>query len=75
MTLAISHYTVVPKRKEGFTMALPIAPTPLLRGKDAERFVRTVARDLKHPASYVPTPKLEEARKLVRQYVAESTKK
>ena len=30
-------------------MALPIAPTPFLTGKDAERFDRLVAEGLKHP--------------------------
>ncbi len=56
-------------------MALPIAPTPILRGKDAQRFVLTVANDLKRPASYVPTPKLAEAERLVREYATKSAKK
>lgn len=30
-------------------MALPIAPTPFLTGKDAVRFDRLVADGLKHP--------------------------
>ena len=30
-------------------MALPIAPTPFLTGRDAERFDRLVAEGLKHP--------------------------
>ena len=30
-------------------MALPIAPTPFLTGKDAVRFDRFVAEGLKHP--------------------------
>ena len=30
-------------------MALPIAPTPFLTGKDAVRFDRLVAEGLKHP--------------------------
>jgi len=29
-------------------MALPIAPTPFLSGRDAERFDRIVAEDLAH---------------------------
>ncbi len=30
-------------------MALPIAPTPFLTGRDAERFDHLVAEGLKHP--------------------------
>ena len=43
----------------------PIKPTPILRGKHARRFWRMVERDLKTPLGLVPTPKLEEARRLI----------
>jgi len=31
-------------------MAKPIRPTPVLTGKDAERFVRTMVREEKNPS-------------------------
>jgi len=43
-------------------LALPIASTPTLCGKDAERFVAMIEDGLKYPCGPVPTPKLEEAR-------------
>jgi hypothetical protein len=49
-------------------MALPITPTPVLEGEDAENFIRRLHEDLKTPATLVPTPKIEQARKLVREY-------
>ena len=55
-------------------MALPIAPTPILRGKDAEEFDRKIAEGLKHPVYPVPTPKLENAKRLIKAY-AERLKK
>ena len=42
-------------------MALPIAPTPVLKGKDADRFEAMIEEGLKHPTGPVPTPKLDEA--------------
>jgi hypothetical protein len=55
-------------------MALPIAPTPILRGKDAERFDARVREDLERPTSAVATPKLENAKLLVREYAERSKK-
>ncbi len=49
-------------------MAMPIQPTPILRGDDAIQFFKMVERDLKTPAKYVKTPKIENARKLVKEY-------
>ena len=41
------------------TMALPIAPTPILRGKDADRFLALIEDGLKHPTRPVPTPDID----------------
>jgi len=46
-------------------MSLPIAPTPVLKGKDAERFEAMVKEGLKHPCGPVPTPGLDQARELI----------
>ncbi len=49
-------------------MALPIAPTPILRGKDAEEFDRKIEYGLKNPVYPVPTPKLDNAKRLIKEY-------
>jgi hypothetical protein len=49
-------------------MALPIAPTPILRGKDARDFEKKIKSDLQKPTALVPTPKLDAARALIQQY-------
>ena len=46
-------------------MSLPITPTPVLKGKHAERFMAMVEEGLKHPCGPVPTPGLEQARKAI----------
>ena len=46
-------------------MALPIAPTPMLNRKESKRFLRLIEEGLKVPAYPTPTPKLEQARKMV----------
>ncbi len=51
-------------------MALPIAETPVLTGQDAKAFSATIEKDLKKPSRLVPTPKLEQARKLIRQHAS-----
>ena len=51
-------------------MALPIAETPVLTGQDAEAFSATIEKDLKNPSRLIPTPKLEQARKLIRQHAS-----
>ena len=51
-------------------MALPIAATPVLTGQDAETFSATIEKDLKKPSRLVPTPKLEQARKLIKQHAS-----
>jgi len=54
-------------------MSLPIRPTPILRGKDAERFEAMVKEGLKNPCGPVPTPKLEQARKLIIEHMGGRT--
>jgi hypothetical protein len=49
-------------------MALPIAPTPILRGKEAVDFFRRIEEGLKKPIPLTPTPKLEKAKKLIKEY-------
>ncbi|MBF0232870.1 MAG: hypothetical protein HQK65_07510 [Desulfamplus sp.] len=55
-------------------MALPIGETPILRGRDAVEFMKRLEADLKRPAYLTPTPKIENARALIRAY-AEKLKK
>lgn len=50
-------------------MAMQIAPTPILKGEDARQFLEKIENDLNRPAKYTPTPKIEAARKLVKEYV------
>jgi hypothetical protein len=50
-------------------MSLEIGSTPILIGKDAEEFEMRVTHDLKIPSKLSETPKLEEARKAVIEYV------
>jgi len=49
-------------------MALPITPTPKLNTKESERFLKRVESDLKKPVELAPTPRLEEAEKIIEQY-------
>ena len=46
-------------------MSRPIAPTPSLNAKEWRRFTDRVERDLKNPVGLVPTPRLDEAIKMV----------
>jgi len=47
-------------------MALPIAPTPKLGKEASEKFIKRVNRDLKNPVGPVPTPKLNEAIRMIK---------
>lgn len=49
-------------------MARPIAPTPVLTGKEAARFLITIHENSKKPVSLTPTPKLERAYELVKKH-------
>lgn len=51
-------------------MTLPIAATPVLTGQDAVNFFRTIAKDSEKPSRLIPTPKLEEARRLIREHAS-----
>lgn len=53
----------------------PIEPTPVLRGRAAERFWRMVEQDLKKPLGLIPTPRLGEALRLIRLKMKEKAKK
>jgi hypothetical protein len=55
-------------------MALPIAATPELKGKDAEKFLLQLDQDLKQKVGLVPTPKIETARKLIKERAAKQKK-
>lgn len=50
-------------------MSLPIAPTPILRGKDVDRFNKMVEEGLKNKKPLPELPNLDEARKKIRAYV------
>ena len=56
-------------------MALPIRPTPILKGREAIKFDERIKKDLQRPTRLVPTPKLEEARKLVIEYAITNKKR
>lgn len=43
-------------------MAIPITPTPVLEGEEAEKFWDKVESEKNHKLELVPTPKLEELR-------------
>jgi hypothetical protein len=45
-------------------MALPIAPTPVLRGKEANRFLAEVKKNEKIPAKMSPAPNFQEIKKI-----------
>lgn len=46
-------------------MATRIQPTPVLRGKDAERFLARVEEDLKRPLNVIKEPCLEAVKKMI----------
>ncbi len=50
-------------------MALPIAPTPVLEGEDAIRFMEHIEWGLKNPVGPVPTPKKNDLLKKIRTTV------
>ena len=49
-------------------MALPIGATPVLNGKEAAEFLAMLHKDAQEPTSLTPTPKLEEACKLIEKH-------
>ena len=48
-------------------MALPIAPTPALKAKDWEKFLKRVKEQENIPVYLVPTPRLKRAVDLIRK--------
>lgn len=50
-------------------MALPIAPTPILRGKDVDRFNKMIEEGLKNKKPLPPLPDLSEVRRKHLEYV------
>ena len=55
-------------------MAMPIAPTPVLEGKEVAEFKKRLDADLKRPVRLVQTPKIGKARKLIKQYASRPKK-
>jgi hypothetical protein len=49
-------------------MALPIQPTPILKGRTAKAFEERIKNDLSRPAYLKSTPRLEQARAAVKAY-------
>lgn len=49
-------------------MARPITPTPILKGKEATKFLNVIRKDCETPSGPTPTPKLQQAQKLVREH-------
>jgi hypothetical protein len=47
-------------------MALPIGETPILKGKEANRFLDIVQADMKKPARPIPTPNLHKVQQLIK---------
>ncbi len=45
-------------------MALPIAPTPVLKGKEADRFLREVRKNASKPVKLSPEPNFSTIRKI-----------
>lgn len=51
-------------------MATPIAPTPILNGKEAVEFHKRLELDLNRPANLKETPKLEKGRESIKRYAS-----
>ncbi len=47
-------------------MSKPVLPTPTLKRAEAKKFERKIKEGLKKPAGLVPTPKLKQARKMLK---------
>ena len=55
-------------------MAMPVTPTPMLKGREANKFFKVVCKGLENPASFTPTPNLDQARKIVKNDAAAGKK-
>jgi hypothetical protein len=64
--LLILSVMVVPRaaseRKRSVLMATPIAPTPVLEGKEAAEFLKRLAKEQDQKTPLTPTPRLKQAR-------------
>lgn len=49
-------------------MAMPIKPTPVLRGREAHRFLKQVEENRNKPLKNTATPCLEAAKKKMREF-------
>lgn len=56
-------------------MALPIAATPVLTGREAAEFITVLQKEAKRPARLTPTPKLEEACELIKRHAKQRQKR
>ncbi len=48
-------------------MAVPITPTPVLEGKEAADFIKTILQEQNIKVPLTPLPRIEEARKKIRE--------
>jgi len=48
-------------------MAVPITPTPVLEGKEAADFIKTILKEQNFKVPLTPLPRIEEARKKIRE--------
>ena len=46
-------------------MSIPIAPTPILEGKNARRFDRLIKQGLKKKVDFVPTPGIDKVKRQI----------
>ena len=53
------------EKGEGEAMAMQVAPTPVLEGKNAIRFDRLVKEGLTQKVSFVPTPGINKIREII----------
>jgi len=49
-------------------MTRPILATPTLRGREAIKFIERMHKNSNKPVGLIPTPKLDKARELIKQY-------
>jgi len=56
-------------------MALPVKPTPCLKGRDAKKFEKKLFDDLKKPTKLVDTPKLNQAKRKLEEYASKGGQK
>jgi hypothetical protein len=55
-------------------MALPIGETPILKGREATTFIKRMHKDAQKPVGPIPTPKLDEAYKSIKEYAEQKQK-